>query len=339
MTTLHDVAENAQVSVATVSRIITGRPEGIRVSEKTRTRVLEVIERLNYQPNLMARSLKSEKSHTLGIIVVDFKDEYITEILSAIEQVSIGRGYYPLFSSVENNQYNNMDSMEIFMQNQVAGLLLVGSTLEIQEGFVEKLQSARIKGVAIAKRLDPPLPYIGTNNVRGGFLAVEHLIQRGHRKIGLIMGAPENQESQERLEGCRKAFREYGLAFQEDWVVTTSGTFSSAQRGYQAAHAMLLGKDIPTALFAWDDRIALGAIRAIGEKGLRVPDDLALVGYDDVSLAEFCNPALSTIRQPMSEMGRQGASLLIDLLEGKVAAGEVPEVILEPTLVVRRSSG
>lgn len=338
--TLQDIAERAHVSVTTVSRVINDRALEIRISSKTRDRVLTVAKEMGYKPNPFARSLRTKKSRIFGVVVAEMKDPYFATISSAIEQASISRGYYPLVSSLENNLEEEKACVEVHRANRVAGILFAGGALRVDGGILHQLVEDNIPVVFIGKNVEAfPIPYVTVDNVKGAFLATEHLIKLGHRRIGLIMGPEEIVESGQRREGYKRALEEYGLPYDERWIEQEVQLITSdPASGYSATMRLLERDRPPTALFTFDDWYALGAIRAAVEKGFTIPQDLAVLGFDNIVEAAYYNPPLTTVEQPISEMGRIAADMLIDAIEGTLEE-ERSSVVLEPKLIVRESCG
>lgn len=334
--TLEDVAEKAGTSVGTVSRILNNKAYGIRISKATQQKVLKIAGELNYRPNLIARSLRTQRSHTVGVIVPEMGGPYVGGIISGIEVAANSRGYFPLISSLENNISIEKTYLEIFEQNQVSGVIIVGTDFEVEEQTLEPLIRGNIPVVFVGKRIRTP--YVAIDNVKGGFLATEYLIRLGHKDIGLIIGPSRIEDYKERWQGYRLALKQYKLEYNEAVVEKKKEVCSNPQSGYECMKRLLQRK-IPSALFAYDDRCAFGAIRAIQERGLKVPEDVAVVGFDDISPAAYYNPPLTTIQQPVQEMGRRGAGLLIDLMQDKKSEEADRQIILECKLVIRKSSG
>ena len=337
--TLQDIAERAHVSVATVSKVINHKASEIRVSSRTRHLVLTIAEEIGYKPNPFARSLRTKKSQIFGVIVAEMKDPYFGAIISGIEQTSSSRGYYPLISSVENNLGREKGCVEVHRATRAAGILLAGAALQVEGEILHQLAQDNIPVVFIGKCMEAfSIPYVAVDNVKGAFLATEHLIKLGHSRIGLIVGPHEIIESEQRREGYKRAIEEYGLQYDEKWIEQEAQLTSDSSSGYLAMMRLLGRGTPPTALFTFDDRCAFGAIRAALEKGLTIPQDLAVVGFDNIPAAVYYNPPLTTVEQPMSEMGRIAADMLIDAIEGTFKEGRF-SVILEPKLIIRESCG
>ena len=337
--TLRDIAERAHVSITTVSKVITGKASEIRISPETQERVLTVAEEMGYKPNPFARSLRTKKSRIFGVVVAEMKDPYFGVIVGGIEQASSARGYFPLISSLENHLGEEKACVEVHRANRAAGILFAGAALQLEEETLHQLAEDRLPVVFIGKSVEAfSIPCVTVDNVKGAFLATEHLIKLGHRQIGLIMGPDEIVESGQRREGYKRALEAYGLPYDERWVEQETQLVSDPGSGYFAMMRLLEREPPPTALCTFDDWYAFGAIRAAVEKGLAVPRDLAVVGFDNIVAAAYYNPPLTTVEQPMLEMGKIAADMLMDAIEGTLEETRA-SVILDPKLIVRESCG
>ena len=336
--TLQDIAEQAHVSVTTASKVINDKTSEIRISPKTRDRVLTIVKQVGYKPNPFAQSLRTKKSRSFGVVVAEMRNPYFGAILSGIEQASIARGYCPLISSLENNFGEEKACVEVHRANRAAGILFAGTVFRLEEGILHQLAEDNIPVVFIGNKVKAlSIPYVDLDNVKGAFLATEHLIKLGHRRIGIIMGPDDIPASDKRREGYKRALEEYGLQYDERWVEQEAQLRSDPGSGYSAM-MRLLERDPPTALCTFNDQYALGAIRAAVEKGLTIPQDLAVVGFDNIAAAAYYSPPLTTVEQPMLEMGRIAADMLIDAIEGTLKK-ERSFVTLDPKLIIRESCG
>jgi DNA-binding LacI/PurR family transcriptional regulator len=327
------------VSITTVSRVINDQAAEIGISPKTRDRVLAVAEEMGYQPNPFARFLRTKKSRSFGVVVAEMSNPYFGTIISGIEQSSNARGYVPLISSLENNLGNEKACVDVHRANRAGGILFAGTGLLVEEEILHQLAEDHIPVVFIGKNVEAfSIPCVDADNEKGAFLATEHLIQLGHRRIGIIMGPDNVPASEKRWEGYKRALEKYGLQYDERWVEQETQHRSEPGSGYFAMMRLLEKNSLPTAMFAFSDRYAFGAIRAAVEKGLAIPQDLAVVGFDNIIAAEYYNPPLTTVEQPMLEMGRIAADMLMDAIEGTLEEGR-SSVILDPKLIVRESCG
>lgn len=329
MTTIRDVAHQAGVSVTTVSHVIN---ETRFVSDELRQRVLAAMADLDYQPNALARSLRRKQTHTLGMILPDSANPFFAEVAHSIERASFARGYNAILCNSGGDLDKELVYANVLMEKQVDGIIFVAAGLS-----TEHIQAILAREVPLVV-VDRDLPGIEVDavlcdNLGGGYAATQHLIQLGHRRIGCITGPSDVTPSAERVMGYRRALAEKGQPVDETLIQRGDFQFAS---GATAMHYFLSLPEPPTAVFACNDLMAIGAISAATELRRRVPDDLAVVGFDDVALASFSNPPLTTIAQPKQEMGE----LAIDLLLARAADRAAPPQrrLLPARLVVRRSS-
>jgi DNA-binding LacI/PurR family transcriptional regulator len=334
--TIKDVAAQAGVSYQTVSRVINHHPN---VRSATRDRVLSVIAALNFRPNLAARSLPSRRSLIIGLIIpydADylFRDPNLLAQISGIDAVANAHGYNLLLSTAGDSD-SALEAFERFIRNQVADGALVVETAGGQAGS-ELLTQQGYYHVSLGYHLDGTAPYAVHCDERAGAKAATiHLLKQGHRRIGIINGPSYGAVAamQERLLGHQAALQEAGLSFEPTMMVYGDYTRPSGQI---ATRQLLALPQPPTAIFAFNDRMAMGAIRALHETGRRVPEDVAVVGFDDIATAADFNPALTTVRQASKQMGQVAAELLFKLIAGEPV--EENHIILPAELVVRQSA-
>ena len=330
-TTLLDVARLAGVSTATVSRALE-KPK--TVADATRTRVMEAVVACGYTPNVVARNLRKMETRLITILVADITNPFFNEIIRGIEQVARENGYSVLLADSENdpgqeNAYGSLlaakrtDGMILLNGRMPAGLLLPDGDGPADAPIV----------VACEYLPNLDLPTIQIDNIEAAKRATGHLVQLGHRRIGFVTGPVWNVLSRDRLYGYRDALLAGGLPFDESLVVT--GNFS-IQSGVAATESLLRLSSRPTGVFASNDEMAIGAIRAARDAGLRVPDDISIVGFDDIRFAAFVDPPLTTIRQPGQEIGRRAMSHLVRILSGERVAER--RQILPTELVIRGST-
>lgn len=326
--TILDVAAEAGVSFGTVSRVINN---DAHVKKETRERVLSVIEKLNYVANRQARSLAGGKTNSVGVLVPDLGTGYIGEIIRGIDaELSLADMDLILYTThrtptKEANYVANLAS------GMVDGLLLV---LPRQpQDFIETMQQRHFPFVLIDHQgTGQDCPAVGATNWSGGYNATEYLIELGHKRIGFITGSMDLGCAVDRLAGYRSALKTYHLADDPDLIY--EGDFSQTD-GYTGALVLLDLPNPPTAIFASNDVMAMGVMDAIRNRGLRVPDDVSVVGFDDIPQASLVRPALTTINQPLEKMGRVAAQVLLSMLDDpeKVTA----RIELPTHLVVRDS--
>ncbi|MCB0190461.1 MAG: LacI family DNA-binding transcriptional regulator [Anaerolineae bacterium] len=333
--TIKDVAAEAGVSYQTVSRVINDHPS---VTDKTRTKVQEAIETLGFRPSLAARSLPQRRSFIIGLIVpyeADylFRDPNLIAQISGIDAEANAQGYNLLLSTAGQSD-NGLDAYERFIRNQVADGAIVVETASLQEGNA-RLARQGYPYVSIGYDTTANACSVHCNDYEGAREATLHLLQKGHRRIGVINGPPLGAigSMQERLNGYQRALADANIPFDANLVYDGDYTRPSGQTATQ--HLMALA-DPPTAIFAFNDRMAMGAVRALDEAGRRVPEDVAVVGFDDITTAGDFNPALTTVRQPAKLMGQIAAQMLFKLIDGQSVDSQ--ERVLPAELVLRKSS-
>lgn len=329
MIKMSDVAERANVSTATVSRVLRNPST---VKEETRRKVLKVIEELNYQPNVLARQLRTNRSNTVLVVIPSLTNTVFSQILGGIEKVASRYDYRVLLGHSNYQAAENIGFLDHLKQKQVDGMILLTSQLgeelltEIAKEYPIVLTSEFIEGSLI--------PTVSIDNVESGKNATEHLIHLGHRRIGHLSGPLNGLISQGRLKGYKEALAEHGIDCDDALVQEGDFTFESGE--------LLMGKWLntphpPTALFAANDEMAIGAMKATLQRGLRVPEDLAVVGFDNIKFSSVFQPSLSTIGQPLLEMGAKSMRLLIQQINQEVL--EQSQYVLSSELIIRESCG
>jgi LacI family transcriptional regulator len=330
--TLKDVAREAQVSTATVSRVINGHGN---VSEATRQRILGVAERLRYVPDSGARSLSTGLTHTIGVLLPDLYGEFFSEIIRGIDQAARGRGLHLLLSGVHGSAGEAALAIRA-LRGRVDGLLIMSPYADA--AFLAEHSAADTPAVL----MNTPVRGYGQSafcvDNRGGARAmVSHLAAVGHRRIAFISGPENNFDATERLAGYREALCELGLEAGERVL---PGDFSE-ESGYRAAQSLLArqgGREWPDAVFAANDMMALGSLFAFNEASVSVPTDIALAGVDDIPMARFVSPPLTTVRVRMAELGARALERLADAIEAPDSAPTTTETV-PAELVVRASCG
>jgi LacI family transcriptional regulator len=330
-TTLADIARALGVSKMTVSRAINNHPE---ISPETRARILDAAQRMNYRPNQFARALTTNRSYLLGVVVPDLMHSYFAEICRGIESVAKPRGYQNLICSTDENIGNEESEIEALLP-RTDGLILASSASPADTRFYRRAIRDRARIVLIDRQLEGvKCPAVTTDDVKVGELATEHLLSLGHRRVGHLQGTVASTAAL-RFEGYKRALAKWRVTY-EPKLVRECG-FSEAE-GYQATSEWLRQGDFPEAIFAANDPAAIGAMNAISEAGLRIPDDVAIVGGGNIHYGDMLRVPLTTIAWSTAEIGQAAARLLIDLVEGKRGTKE-QHVIVEPELVIRASCG
>jgi len=329
-TTIRDVARAAGVSVATVSRVFN---DSGPVRETTRRSIIEVARRLQYTPNLAARSLSTRRTATLGVLLPDLYGEFFSEVIRGIDQAVQREGYHLLVSS-SHNAPAEVEAALRAMRGRVDGLILMApdvgaSTLvrTLPEQLPVVLLNARIE--------DPAFDSLRVDNYGGAYRMTAHLVALGYQRIALIAGAERNHEALERRRGYEACLAAHGRAV--DQALVYGGDFTEAS-GYRGVHALWSGPERPDAIFASNDAMAVGALSALRCLNIRVPEDVAVTGFDDIPIAEYINPALTTVRISIAGLGARAAGRLLAAV--RAGAGHVRTHETIPTeLVIRRSCG
>jgi DNA-binding LacI/PurR family transcriptional regulator len=327
--TIYDVAKQAEVGVGTVSRVLNNNP---RVSPETRQRVLGVIETLNYRPSALAQRLSRRKTLAIGVIAVFFTRPSVVERLRGIEAVVAASEYDLIVYNVETPAKRDHYFRTTAASHRVDGLIVI--SLTPSDADAAGWRSANLP-VVLVDTSHPALPRVVVDDVRGGCLAAEHLLALGHRKIAFV-GDPiptafNFTSSRDRLDGMRQALASHGLPFCAEY-------YQAGEHGQEPAraltHHLLALEDAPTAIFAASDTQALGVLQAARDRGLRVPEDLSIIGFDDIEMAEHVH--LTTIRQPLVESGRCGIGLLLRLMDDPSLAAACEQLPIE--LIVRQTT-
>lgn len=326
-TRIYDVAREAGVSTATVSRVANGKDV---VEQRTALRVRAAMRHLGYRPHALARGLAARRSHTIGLLITDVLDPYSTEILRGTQEQAEREGYAVLLADASVNPPNEDILIERLMERRVDGLVVASS--RTTRSYALLLRKEAIPVVCINGKRDDFPRRVRIDNSVGARLAVEHLAALGHRRIAHVSGPTGVVTRDERLGGYRKALEEHRLLYDPRLVASGAGKIGESM---EATRALLTSADAPTAIFTYNDRSAMGCYRAIRELGLRVARDVSVVGFDDIYVAEWIDPPLTTIHQPRAEMGRLAVKLLMSALRGESAP---EEVVLMPRLVERAST-
>lgn len=334
--TQRQIAEEAGVSRTTVSLVLNDVP-GVRVSPETRQRILEVAHRLNYHPDAAARTLVSGRTCTIGFVLCQspdriFADAFLPEVLCGVGDAVQENGFRVLIHSVEDVTASGA-YIGLVREKQTDGIILSGPRSD--DCQLLQLRAEGFPVVLLGQLPGSGIPFVDVDSVGAAKQAVEHLIGLGHRQIGMITNAPlAYTAARDRLTGYRQALEEAGLGYAEELVRT--GDFRE-ESGHSAMNNLLDLAQPPTAVFVASDLVTFGAMMAIKQHGLTIPDDVALVGFDDVRLAHYVNPPLTTVRLPAYGLGYRAAMLLTQLIVGEPV--EEQEILLQTELVVRQSCG
>ncbi len=330
MVTIREVAEKAGASVTTVSHVIN---ETRHVSDEIRLRVLDAMKELNYRPNALARSLRMGQTHTLALILPDSSNPFFADVGRHVEDEAFRLGYSVILCNTQGDPRREDLYVDVLDKKQVDGIIFVATGEQVAS--LNFLRSRAMPVVVVNRDLDNiDVDLIFTDNYQGGYLATRHLLDLGHTRIACIAGPSDLTLGADRVDGYRHALEEAGLAYDERLV--QAGDYQPAS-GFQAASELLARPDRPSAIFACNDLMAIGALRAAVEAGCRVPLDLSVVGFDDIELARFTNPPLTTIAQDKTEIGRQAIQRLVQRITAP--NGAYVRSVLPTSLVLRQSSG
>ena len=328
---IKDIAAKAGVSIATVSHALR-RPE--RVSEATRKKVLAAADEVGYTRNNLAASLRTSRSGNIVAIIPDVADGHNAGIIKAIEKVAHSRGYSVLLGDTQGSEKREREFAAMTRSRQADGIILMSHRLPFdasRDDFSVSSLPPLVNGCEFTGIEN--LPTIAIDDRQAAVDATTHLIDFGHRKIAVITGDMETSSSRNRLDGFRHAMSEAGLEVKEQWLVY--GEYS-ASCGENAADTLLVRKNRPTAIFCFSDEIAMGCMYSLRQHGFRVPDDISIIGFDDIPFAKYLAPSLTTVAQPQDEIGAVCATILLDLIDGKKP--EKLHNILPHRLVVREST-
>ncbi len=334
------LAEHLQLSQTTVSLVLNDSPSAKSIPHETRQRVMDAAEKLNYRPNYFARSLRQSRSMSVGVLAPDLSEGYFTRVMSGVvEELTQAKYFY--FTACHDWKPELMQEYpRMLVERAVDGFLLLNTPAEID---------VPVPVVAIsAHGSEPGVTHIVLDHERAVTMALTHLHSLGHRRIAFMRGPKVIPDSEFRWEGIQLAAKSLGLKLDSNLVTRIdSGGWSektghhpmSPEIGYEPMRA-LLGKTRDfTAIFCFNDIAAIGAIRALSEAGLSVPGDVSVVGFDDIQSAAFCTPSLTTVRQPLNEMGKLGARILLERIAHSENTALTAEVVVQPELVVRESTG
>jgi LacI family transcriptional regulator len=327
MITIREVALHAQVSVTTVSHVINGTRF---VSEDAKTRVQAAISALNYVPSAVARSLKSSRTHTVGMMIPNNSNPYFAEIIRGIEDTCFAAGFNVILCNSDDDPHKQAAYVRVLSEKQVDGLIVLSSGGDPE--LLDTLRSASMPQVVVDREIDDlAADLVEVDHEGGARIAVEHLIGLGHTRIACIAGPHALSSARQRVQGWRSGLQAAGLEC--DVAMVANGHFT-AEGGHAAMRALQPLR--PTAVFASNDLMAIGAICAAAEAGLHVPRDLSVIGFDDIALAAYSNPPLTTIAQPKHQTGELAARMLMQ----RIAEPDRPlqREILRPTLMPRRST-
>ena len=327
--TLKTVASHLGLAAGTVSATLNNSPAARSIPEHTKKRILAAAQELNYRPDFYARTLRMKRSFTVGVIAEEIGDAYGSQVISGIEKYLTAQNYFFL-TVVHRHDPKLLEAYsEMLVQRGVEGLITVDTSI---------LAEPTLPTVAVAgHRQIPGVINIVLDHKRAARLALEHLKELGHEKIAFIQGQVFSSDSEERWNAITEAAEELRIRIRPELTIRIDSTVSTPEVGFPVTKELLARKEVFSALFAYNDISAIGAIWALREAGLRVPQDVSVVGFDDIPGAAFANPALTTVRQPLVRMGEIAAQALVSQIEQREEY--VADIAIEPELIVRDSTG
>jgi LacI family transcriptional regulator len=344
MVTIRDVAKESGFSSTTVSIVLNNAPLARYIPPKTKKKIERAAKKLGYRPNQFARSLRSKRSHTVGVMVFDMTDPYCTLVLRGIENTLYQASYLPILTDVHNERGRFERYLEMLLDRRIEGLIVLANWLFLDINLLGDLEKNSIPTAMIGCELQTDsISSVIVDNEVGGYIALEHLHSLGHRRIAFIRGPKALTDSSPRWRGIRKFARSCGLEIDPRLVMDlpeSRDPLSSFEAGQKLTEDLIKRKRPFTALLAFDDMSAFGAVRALMRAGLHVPEHCSVIGFDDVAASALCTPPLTTVRQPMEAMGASAVGIVVDginaVLEKREFGATHCKVV--PELVVREST-
>lgn len=328
MVTIEDVAKLAGVSQSTVSRVLNNKEY---VKEETHEKVIKAIEELGYKPSRLARGLRINASQILGLIISDIQNQFFTSLVRAVEDVAYQNKYAIILCNTDEDSDKEKLLVELMLSERVAGVIIT-PTREY-DCPINILHEMKVPVVCVDRRvLDCETDTVISDNIESSFKLVNHLIENGHKQIGAIFGPSNITSFRERLEGYKRAFSVSGLPIVSHFI--KQGTPKVAE-GYSLANKLLNAAQTPSAIYAGNNLMALGAIHAIKDKGLSIPDDISLVSFDDQEWTRLMSPKITVATQPTYEMGKKAAELLMQRIENYQV--DIKHITLESEIIIRES--
>jgi len=326
--TLKMVAEKAGVSVNTASRAINNKSD---INEETKKKVLKIAQELGYVQNATAVALRTKKTRTLGVVIADNRNPFYAEVLNGMEVAAREKNYHIILANTQRDYKKEEEAINLLLAKRVDGLLI--TPVQDKDDDIKNLIDANIPFVVVGRDFENiEVDAVYNDEVKGGFLATEYLIKKGHKRIALINGFLHKSPAKGRLEGYKKALKEYGIPF--DGALVSFGDID-VKDGHERTKQML-GKNLDfTAIFSYNDMMAFGVMQAIREKGLRIPEDIGLVGYDDIPFSSLISPSLTTIRLKKQDLGIESVELLLSRING--SRKKIKKVMLGVELTIRKT--
>ena len=327
---IRDVAAAAGVSVATVSRVLSSDAEAGLVRPQTRTRVQSAIDELGYRPNDLARALLHQRTSTVGLVLPDIANPYYPPLVRAVEDGAVERGHRVVLCNTDRSPEKFQAYLDVLVKSRVDGIIIAGATTDLPADAVMRTYKTQI--VAVGPH-DGYHCSVGVDNRRAQRSATNHALELGHRRIGYVRGPAGSRTADDRLAGHREALAAAGLETDNAELILEGGFDEHA--GFEAVGELVARRPRPTAIACANDRVAFGAYAALADAGLRIPEDVTVIGFDDITTAEFLRPTLTTVSVPTYDIGRHAIAMLLDAIDGvRPASSE----LVSTRLVVRDSS-
>ena len=344
MVTIRDVAKASGFSSTTVSIVLNNAPLARYIPPTTKKKIETAAKKLGYRPNLFARSLRSKRSHTVGVMVFDMTDPYCTLVLRGIENSLYQANFLPILTDVHNERSRFERYLEMMLDRRIEGLVIVANWLFLDINLIADLEKSSIPTAMIGCELrTDSVSSVIVDNELGGHLAMEHLYSLGHRKVAFIRGPKALSDSSPRWKGVRSFAQSKGLDLDARLIVDlpeSRDPISSFEAGYKLTEVLIKHRRSFSAIMAFDDMNAYGAIRALAKEEIDVPEQCSVIGFDDVATAGLYTPSLTTVRQPMEAMGSLAVSIVVDGINSVLEKREVAALHrkIAPELVVREST-
>ncbi|MBS4193204.1 LacI family DNA-binding transcriptional regulator [Bacillus sp. FJAT-49705] len=327
MANIQQVAQKAGVSVATVSRVLN---HATSVSPKTRLKVENAIRELNYEPSMLGRNLRNSESRLLLVLLPSISNPFYTEVINGIQNTAIANSYNILLCETDSNPQRENIYFNMIKNKLADGVISMDPTVNMQK--LNELAESHPVILCSEYEEGGSIPYVTIDSELAAYQAVKHLIKLGNKKIALINSDEKFLYSRQRRSGYERALQEFDLPIRDEWIYHTKDL--EFQNGVQAMRMLLELEEKPTAIFAVSDTLAIGALKGINGSGLHVPNDLAIVGFDNISFSNMTNPTLTTVSQPMYKMGVTAANMLIMSIKGE----QVESIVLDHDLIIREST-
>lgn len=341
MITIREFAKASGFSPTTISLVLNNSPAGQHIPKRTKDQIRRWARKLGYHPNQFARSLRSSRSGAVAVLVPDVSDPYCAQVLLGIDKALYRSPYLPVLVDIQNSRARFRRFVATLFERRVEAVIAVANSLQLQTEMLDPFAKNRIPVVVIGRESsDHGISSVSVDNKAGARLALAHLFKQGHRSIAFIRGPKQVVDSARRWAGIKQFARENALPLNSELIVQLTETASSSEAGFASMTRLVRSDNRFTAVMAFDDMTAFGAIRALTQAGLKVPEQCSVVGFDDVAAATFYNPPLTTVRQSMEELGKIGASIIVAASETPQNNGNVIAVHrkVDPILVVRDST-